>query len=653
MSISKGNKFSDLNSEITKAKTLMKEILKLRPNANGVFPTTQGSDGTRIPMYNIFEEDLYKLALQSDIITTIINALIKGTFRRGFETPEIQKNEGELEILNKWIKQANYNKQSLADILKSIDKDKHILNNSYLIAIQDYTFVNGEIYDVQLKELVRGHPLKIRVIADSKGRLGYNDSNEKIYFSLHNRKTTIIEKKAKQTDFLDEKGCKLQLACYRAQAGTGQTGKNEYIYYSSDEVLHITDDPTLLYGYSKLFPVWMKVRTLIEMDRYLMLAYQKQRPPRGLLSISTTNFASANKAWQSLMAKARDDPSGLHPFIYENSANDKQSIQFTELLKSPAEMQMIEFRNEMRRQIGAIYGVMPLFSGDLQTSGGLNNESQQMAVTNRSLEESQKQINEKVLPWILNKLKITNYDLVLAEPEERDETEDIKRLGMKMDNAMKMKQMGFEVTFDTNEQEFSFSENSQAPMDLETNTQPDENTQLGGMPQKNISKDIQKDVEKALSDFGDDKEFITYISKELYDKTFEGLKKETSNQIRNIVLSDFIEKNELKTTIKKIKDLGVDSNQAENIARTERNGLTNKSREFRYSKQEPNALFKWEGPSDHRTTPICKELESLTKKGMKLEDLKKLVNQKSKEYGYNMEGWTPHFQCRHSFIRKL
>ena len=36
-------------------------------------------------------------------------------------------------------------------------------------------------------------------------------------------------------------------------------------------------------------------------------------------------------------------------------------VQFTDFLKSPEEMQLIEFRNEARRSIGSLWGVLPVF----------------------------------------------------------------------------------------------------------------------------------------------------------------------------------------------------------------------------------------------------------------------------------------------------
>ncbi|WP_400153894.1 hypothetical protein [Candidatus Methanomassiliicoccus intestinalis] len=50
--------------------------------------------------------------------------------------------------------------------------------------------------------------------------------------------------------------------------------------------------------------------------------------------------------------------------------------------------------------MGSWYGVMPLWQGDVTTSGGLNNEKQQLTISNRSFLEGQRIFNEDILPWI-------------------------------------------------------------------------------------------------------------------------------------------------------------------------------------------------------------------------------------------------------------
>ena len=158
------------------------------------------------------------------------------------------------------------------------------------------------------------------------------------------------------------------------------------------------------------------------------------------------------------------------------------------------------------------------------------------------------------------------------------------------------------------------------------------------------------DIKKA------DNNFISFISKQLYEKSFEGLTKEVSDKIKDVVLKSLIQRTTISEVINKIKELGVSENQSELIARTESSILKNSAREFNYSQVEGNEnfLYKWIGPDDNRTSDISKEIKSKSKNGLKLETLKNLVRKTSEKYGFKPDrDWFSHPNQRHIFTRKL
>lgn len=673
LEINKGDKFSELQNNFSEIKKQLLTWQKLRPN-EGNNRTSEGE--VKIPIYPISQEKIYSVALQSDVLLTVINALRDNIFRRGTLIKENGENDFEYSSLNKILKKINDNNQSLIDVCKMFERDLNIMDDAYLISLKDYIFdLNGDISDWITREIVIAKPTRMGIIADSQGRLGYNDKGQNIYLDLTNRSYSIDEKTAEGMGFVNKQGIKLQQACYRAQ--TGKEG--EYIYYMESEVFHCSKyNPTMLYGYSNIFSIWMKIVTLIEQDRYLLLNYQKGRPPRGILAFNTTNYDSVKKAWEALKEEAKKDPHSISPMILENKEGVGKAVEWINLMNPLQDMQFIESRNEMRRQIGAIYGVMPLFSGDISQAGGLNNESQQLTVTNRSVELGQKIYNEKVFPWILKQFKINTYELELLEPEEKDEIKDEKTMGIKIDNAVKMSQMGFKVSFNQEEEKFEYS-NEQV-------SQPNQN--IFGPNQTNLSsQDIGKEfidlkymvrdeeINKKIREFLDiekedilkednlifdikkaDNNFISFISKQLYEKSFEGLTKEVSDKIKDVVLKSLIQRTTISEVINKIKELGVSENQSELIARTESSILKNSAREFNYSQVEGNEnfLYKWIGPDDNRTSDISKEIKSKSKNGLKLETLKNLVRKTSEKYGFKPDrDWFSHPNQRHIFTRKL
>ncbi len=670
--------YSKFQNQFSEIKKRLKDDEMLRPDAETHRKSTAESDGARVPIYPIHEYDIYSLAKNSDIVITIIEALKDGIFRRGDEVEEKFPESSKLQ--KKKIaavkRKANENDQELSDVLDELEDDLNILNNAYLLAVKDYFFNDdGDIIDslTLVKEFIRTPPLKMRIIANKQGERGYTNDG-KVYVSPSDRGTLVDEKTAESQGFKDKNtGKRLQLAHYR-----GETDYGKYIYYFEGEVLHLSKTPTLLYGYPKLLSAWMKIAGLIAQDRFLLLNYRKGRPPRGILAMNTTNYASARKSWEQLKAETAKDPHGIHPMLIE-SKDGKEGVKWVEMMKPLGDMQFIETRNEMRRSIGALYGVQPIFSSDLGNSGGLNNESQQVSVTNRSVLRGQRVYNTKVYPWIMKQLGITDWIWKLAEPEERDETEDARRLGIKIDNATKMTQMGFGVKFDEEEEEFSYTEDPVRPMaesGFEDTSDP-KPQQMGGMPTKGfdfvdaddlrfrkkmgsligkayeiLSEDLIK--EDSLITKQDNEAFIAFMSKSIFDKTYEGLSKTKSNKINEIIIKGAVERTSRKDIAKQIENLGVDKEQSELITRTETAVLKNKAREFNFDKTKGSSKFKykWTGPRDNRTSDISKEIVSKSSKGMTLNSLKSLVKKTSEKFGFKPDrDWFSHPNQRHSFVR--
>ena len=667
--ILKSERYSEVLNQVNDIQKRLKDYQKLKPGLGENYRMGSSSDGVKIPIYHINEKQIYHLALQSDIVLTVTNALRKKIFKRGHEFKEKIENpsEEQLEKLKNLLQRANTNNQKLFTILKTFERDMNFVDDGYLIVTKEYIFNNeGEILMANPKELIRASPLNMKIIADYAGNLGYNDAGEKMFVDPTNRKVVIKESEAKRTNFRNKNGIKFQPAHYRGEFGhTGGGKEAQYIYYMKGEVFHDSKhNPTTLYGYSPLLPLWMKIVTLIEQDRFLLLNYQKGRSPRGILVINTTNYASMKSAWETLKAETRKDPHSISPLITESNERKGGGVQWVDFMKSLPEMQFIEQRNESRRAIGAIFGVMPLFSGDIEQAGGLNNESQQIAVTNDAVEDGQKIYNEEVFPWILEQFGITDWELTLAEPEEVDEIAEQKKIGLKMDNANKMKQMGFDVSFNKEEEEFEFSEETvnepispglfgqsfKSMMDKRMIKSFRKKFQtIVKLDQEELSKEgIVFDIQKA------DPDFVVFISQQLFDRKFEGLSKSISDKIKGIILTG-VEKKQSNTEVaKKIEKLGVDENQAEMIVRTESSVLKNSAREFNFRQAEgfEDFLYKWIGPNDRRTSDISKEIKKKSLKGLKLEKLKSLVRKTSEKFGFTPDrDWFSHPNQRHTFTR--
>ena len=463
----KNASFSKLTHFVSEIKKELKQSQDLRPSMDyySYGGVGYGNQAGNIPNYRVQSHSFERLAFQSDIFMISINALRNRIFKRGFNITQLTAEPSEqAERLNSLMKRINKNNQSAKDLLKMFDQDLNIFDDGYLIALNDYIFdLNGDIMGKDTQEIIRASPTVMAIIADSEGRFGYLPDGKRVFVSLTNRTNLVTEVQAKAKGYLDKNGLKLQPAYYKSISYSGE--KTQELYYIPGEVLHLSaHNPTMTYGISPIMSIWMKMVTLIEQDRFLLLNYQKGRPPRGILSISTTNFASTKTSWETMKEESRKDPHAINPILLEGKEG-KGKVEWIPLMQPLADMQFTESRNEMRRSIGAMYGVMPLFSGDLSEGGGLNNEGLQINVTNQAVEERQLIYNEKAFPWILEQFNITDYEIELEEPEEKDEVIEGKLFGIKIDNAVKMSQMGFDISYDKEGEEFSYSEQAVTPAD--------------------------------------------------------------------------------------------------------------------------------------------------------------------------------------------
>ena len=95
----------------------------------------------------------------------------------------------------------------------------------------------------------------------------------------------------------------------------------------------------------------------------------------------------------------------------------------------------------------------------------------------------------------------------------------------------------------------------------------------------------------------------------------------------------------------------------ERIARTESHHVQTMAREKSYSENVnlSEQKFKWVGPNQPgRTTINCTLIKARTAKGVTLDELKQIVREESDPKTYNpARPFTPHINCRHTFVRRV
>jgi hypothetical protein len=441
------------------------------------------------PIYPLSMYSLYQFSYFSSTFGTIITSLDREIFKNGIKTVPVfsfqcsacletytkdsdgrcDKCGGQLWIpnhvdedtLEKWKDSVNKNGQTLGDVLHQIERDIEVVDNAFLVALKEYDPKRVEVLDFRgnVKEFIRGDPLVFRIQHDPTGRFGYDDQSAEVRFCVAHRDS--------RTDKVKCPSCQLptQLAFFRTE-----DKETAVKYYGKDEVIHIAKyNPTITYGIPVFFSVWVKVAVLMNQDKYAMDWYFKQRPPNGLLTVNTNKTDAIAKTWDILTKMVQKNPHAMFPIATGDTNTEFKWVNFGMSLQ---EMQYIESRNEFKREIGARFGVMPVYLGDVSTSGGFNSEREQTVVTSRAVEMGQEPFNKKIFPWLNQQLGVTDYIFKLEKNEEAEIMAEVQIEQAKAKLALAYAKLGFDV--DKNAQgEFVYKKTEPS-----THAQP--NMEVGG-----------------------------------------------------------------------------------------------------------------------------------------------------------------------------
>lgn len=465
--------FGGSKKEVAKAEAVTFDLNPLATYTRpvGAYVQMGISDVARVPYIPLGFRFCYDLYYYSDILRTIIRSLVQETFRNGayvdrayavkcercgstFMDPvdvcpvcgntEFRQPSEERRIwLENWMKNVNLNGQSLIEVLAEVSTDVNIIDNGFLVLRKRYHYNNqGELAYTEVTEVLRGDPLRMRLVISRDGRPARTDDGRMVVACSEHRDEyhVMSDEEYEQGGRCPKCGRKMLPVVAILKKG----GKN--VTYLKGEVLHIKKfTHGIGYGFPPVMTVWIKVMTLMKMDYFILMSYHLQRPPRGLLILRARREDVA-KAWQWLMEQARLNPYHIYPLaIPPEVGNTRRVAEWIDLSVKYDTVQFIQYRDECRRQIGAVWGVMPIFQGDVSTGRGLANQGLQITVTNRAVEREQRIWNEKVLPWIMKQLGIDDWIIQLRPHEEKDMMAQLERETARVALAKDLIALGYQV----------------------------------------------------------------------------------------------------------------------------------------------------------------------------------------------------------------
>ena len=343
-------------------------------------------------------------------------------------------------------KTVNGNEQTIEDITRQLERDLEIADNAYLLILKNY-FIDDKTGEIdpkktEVKELLRVDPPQMAMIADSDGRIGYDDKHNAVFVCP---KFEHRDKRLTQ-NVCDRCGTKaLKAVCEVNSVYSVGIPQPKRVVYGEGEVLWKAGKykPGLIYGFSPIYAIWSKVMALSHMDEYIRKYFDKMRPPRGMLVIASRNYETFRKSWDALEQKATEDPYMIHPLLVESDKGGKNMAQWLDFTGSLKELEFTAIRKELRMILGAIYGVLPLYFGELPT--GWSQEGLQVTITNRAVKWGQDILFQSFLSKLAIMSGVEDWELRLKTGEETDKLRDLQIQGVEIENMAALQALGFEI----------------------------------------------------------------------------------------------------------------------------------------------------------------------------------------------------------------
>lgn len=344
-----------------------------------------------------------------------------------------------------FIDEANDNQQPLTEVVRAYMESEILNNQSYMLCVA------GDFLDDEDKSLIRAYPLeficmdarKVRYLYDESGKPGtryaYCRGNRKILIDLEDPETAD-EYDLEQ--YRTPEGDLLYPAYWKIGMNPGATG--EYWIYGKGEVYQDHwMKPALTYG----IPVWFDIDddllTYHFIEKHNLKKY-KFGCVRKLMVLPGFDEDSLEAMTQDIAdVLATNDntiPIVCTPPQMPGTAELKAQVLD---LGVESGTDLLSIKDEIRKRICTHAGVPDIFAGDTETSGGMNNESQQVAIYDRYIQMIYENI-DRLLKWIKGWFpEITDYELVVFRPTKA--YTEMKRRMDKIQEAQMMKQLGFDV----------------------------------------------------------------------------------------------------------------------------------------------------------------------------------------------------------------
>ncbi len=378
-------------------------------------------------------QDLQTVAYSVEEIRGPVSHITGEVFRRGITiVPKSDNPDKEQKLrLQKWLQDCNVFDQSMEEVLRQFHFDVNTLDDGFLYLAKEYKDNGDGSVSSRLQEIRRLNPALVEFDLDSAGL----PKNSHYLCPIHRE---MIQEES-GTCSKEDCNVKLSPAMYKYYH------RSAHLYFSDEEIIHLSKfSPSETYGWSPILTIFEKALTLVGMDKNLYRYFFERKMPASMLMVTTDDPESLRREREHIAAQTRMDPNYI-PMVAVSARNQRGRVDLVRLFHSLNEMEYLPIRDEIRERVSAMWGVTPAWQGAPDAFGGLSQQTQQLVVMSRVVESDQRLLHEKVFPQLLDAFGITDYTVVLPQPEEKAENTRIAHAQQKIQIVNQFAQLGFDV----------------------------------------------------------------------------------------------------------------------------------------------------------------------------------------------------------------
>jgi hypothetical protein len=385
--------------------------------------------------------DLQNISYTVEEIRAPIGHIINEVFRQGlsFSATTDKPDSDQLTRMKKVMSHANQFGQTLEEVLRLFEFDVNTIDDAFLYLVKEYVADEKNKVSSKVVEIRRMNPALIEFDLDEMGL----PNNTHFICPIHREAITESPGNCKIPSHVEEGsegepcGIELRGAMYRFLHRT------QVVYFLENEIIHTSKfTPTETYGMSPILTIFEKALTLIGMDKNLYRYFFERKMPASMLMVQTDDPEALKRERAIIQAETRKDPNYV-PMIAVSARNQRGRVDMVRLFHTLQEMDYLPIKDEIRERIAAIWGVTPVWQGNPDSFGGMSTQTSQLVVMGRTVESDQRRLKDKVFPRLLEAFGITDFELVLPNPEEKAEATRISFSQQRVNNAKILLDMGY------------------------------------------------------------------------------------------------------------------------------------------------------------------------------------------------------------------